>query len=235
MLLNRDGRVFAGQRRDSALPAWQMPQGGIDAGEEPRAAALRELEEETGVPASAVEVLAETPDWITYDLPAELVPKVWKGRYRGQRQRWFLMRLPGDDALIDIATADPEFSAWTWMEPRDWSRGSCRSSAPSMPRCSRPSRATWSAARDVGRGLPERSASRVRPPHSLHRFGGDESVRVCLPPAGARVFDAPARQARTDYERTAMPSPPRPRLRSRDGNRAGRRLRHAEGDPGGSA
>ena len=94
-----------------------MPQGGIDAGEEPRAAALRELEEETGVPAAAVEIVAETPDWITYDLPAALVPKVWKGRYRGQKQRWFLMRLTGDDALVDIATAHPEFSAWAWMEP----------------------------------------------------------------------------------------------------------------------
>ena len=117
MLLNRDGKVFAGQRRDSVLPAWQMPQGGIDDGEEPRAAALRELEEETGVPASAVAVLAETPEWITYDLPPELVPRVWKGQFRGQRQRWFLMRLDGGDALIDIATAHPEFRAWRWMEP----------------------------------------------------------------------------------------------------------------------
>jgi putative (di)nucleoside polyphosphate hydrolase len=117
MLVNRDGRVFAGQRLDNPGPAWQMPQGGIDEGEDPRAAALRELAEETGIPASAVEVLAEAPDWIPYDLPVELVPRIWKGRFRGQRQRWFLMRFLGDDSLIDIATADPEFRAWAWVDP----------------------------------------------------------------------------------------------------------------------
>lgn len=117
MLVNRAGRVFAGQRIDAPGEAWQMPQGGIDLGEEPRAAALRELREETGVPSDAVEILAESPDWITYDLPHELVPRVWKGRYRGQTQRWFLMRFLGEDAAIDVRTPDPEFSEWAWMAP----------------------------------------------------------------------------------------------------------------------
>jgi putative (di)nucleoside polyphosphate hydrolase len=119
MLVNRDGRVFAGQRLDNPGPAWQMPQGGIDEGEDPRAAALRELAEETGIPASAAEVVAETPDWIPYDLPLELVPRMWQGRFRGQRQRWFLLRFLGDDSLIDIATADPEFRAWAWVDPAE--------------------------------------------------------------------------------------------------------------------
>lgn len=117
VLTNAEGLIFAGQRLDSTAEAWQMPQGGIDPGEAPLDAALRELREETGVPASAVEVLAEASDWIAYDLPVELVPKLWKGRYRGQQQRWFLMRLTGDDALIDIATPEPEFRAWRWAAP----------------------------------------------------------------------------------------------------------------------
>ena len=115
MLINRDGLIFAGRRIDSDAPAWQMPQGGIDPGEAPADAGIRELWEETGVTAALVQPLAETPDWITYDLPPELLGKVWKGRYRGQQQRWFLYRFLGEDAQIDIATDHPEFSEWRWI------------------------------------------------------------------------------------------------------------------------
>ena len=117
MILNPAGRVFAGQRLDNPGPAWQMPQGGIDKGEAPLDAAYRELEEETGIPRHAAALVAEAPDWITYDLPHDLVPTLWKGRYRGQRQRWFLMRFLGDDAMVNIRTAHPEFGAWRWVAP----------------------------------------------------------------------------------------------------------------------
>ena len=114
VLINADGLVFAGQRID--MPgAWQMPQGGIDEGEDPRQAALRELTEETGVSPDKVEVLAETPGWVYYDLPPELLGKVWKGRYGGQRQKWVLMRFLGRDADIRIDTDHPEFQEWRWM------------------------------------------------------------------------------------------------------------------------
>lgn len=114
VLINADGLVFAGQRID--MPgAWQMPQGGIDGDETPRDAALRELVEETGVAPDKVQVVAETPDWVYYDLPPELLGKVWKGRYGGQRQKWVLMRFLGTDADIRIDTEHPEFEEWRWM------------------------------------------------------------------------------------------------------------------------
>ncbi len=114
MLLNHEGRVFVGQRLDTTLEAWQMPQGGIDPGEVPLATALRELGEETGIAPEHVELIAEAPGEFTYDLPPELVGKVWKGRYRGQVQRWFLFRFTGGEGDIDIATAHPEFRAFRW-------------------------------------------------------------------------------------------------------------------------
>lgn len=119
IVLAQGGKVFAAQRLDSDYDAWQMPQGGVDPGEEPRAAALRELEEETGVPASLVTVAGETDDWIPYDLPHELVPKLWKGRFKGQEQKWFLMQFHGTDAHINIETEIPEFSRWKWMSPKE--------------------------------------------------------------------------------------------------------------------
>ncbi|HQU69606.1 MAG TPA: RNA pyrophosphohydrolase [Albidovulum sp.] len=115
MLINADGRIFAGQRMDSPVAAWQMPQGGIDDGEKPRDAALRELWEETGVTGNLALPLAKSPGWVTYDLPPELVGKIWGGKYRGQRQRWFLYRFTGRDSQIDIATEHPEFSEWRWV------------------------------------------------------------------------------------------------------------------------
>lgn len=118
MLVNRQGRVFVGQRIDTPGDAWQMPQGGIDAGEAPRAAALRELHEETGVTPDLVRVEAETVDWISYDLPADLLGRVWGGKYRGQKQRWFLMRYLGTDERIDITQPPTEFSEWCWL-PKD--------------------------------------------------------------------------------------------------------------------
>ena len=115
MLINADGLIFAAQRIDSTSPAWQMPQGGIDAGEKPRDAALRELREETGISAEQVSFIAKTDGWVTYDLPSDLLGKVWGGKYRGQRQKWFLYRYLGRDDQVQIATEHPEFSTWRWI------------------------------------------------------------------------------------------------------------------------
>lgn len=114
VLVNEDGKVFVAQRIDTNEPAWQLPQGGIDKGEDPLKAAFRELEEETGV--SEAEVIAETKEWLRYDLPRDLQEKVWKGKYRGQEQRWYLMRFAGRDDDINIDTDHREFSAWKWTD-----------------------------------------------------------------------------------------------------------------------
>ncbi len=113
MLLNREGHAFVGRRLDTAEHAWQMPQGGIDAGEAPAEAALRELEEEVGT--ARAEILAETAGWLTYDLPPELAGNLWKGKWKGQAQKWFAMRFTGHDRDIRIDTKHPEFCAWRWV------------------------------------------------------------------------------------------------------------------------
>ncbi len=118
MLINAEGHVWVGRRIDNASDAWQMPQGGIDPGEDPIAAGLRELEEETGIPQSLVTLRAVSEGWLRYELPADLIPKLWNGAFRGQEQKWLLLSFHGTDADINIATEHPEFNAWKWL-PRD--------------------------------------------------------------------------------------------------------------------
>lgn len=116
MLLNSEDKVFVAQRIDSALEAWQMPQGGLDPDEEPLAGALRELEEETGIASHLVEIIAKAPEVLLYDLPPEMMGRIWGGRYRGQAQHWFIARFLGTDADVNLETAEPEFRAWKWAD-----------------------------------------------------------------------------------------------------------------------
>jgi len=116
MLINKDGRVFVAKRIDMTSEAWQMPQGGIDEGEEPLTCAFRELKEEIGTDKATL--LKESRDWYTYDLPEDIIPKIWGGKFRGQKQKWFAMRFVGSDSDINIETEEPEFSQWQWIEPQ---------------------------------------------------------------------------------------------------------------------
>ena len=117
MLINADSQVFVAQRLDQMVEAWQMPQGGIDAGEDAINGALRELREETSV--TQATLLAESAEWMNYDLPDYLIPELWGGKYRGQTQKWFLMRLDAPDSHININTEIPEFRAWKWVDPAE--------------------------------------------------------------------------------------------------------------------
>jgi len=120
MLLNEGGKVFVGARIDNTDEAWQMPQGGIDDDDDDEwATALRELEEETGIPPNLVERVSATPERLKYDLPKELRSKLWGGKWKGQDQDWFLARFLGTDADVNIATEHPEFRDWKWIEPTE--------------------------------------------------------------------------------------------------------------------
>jgi putative (di)nucleoside polyphosphate hydrolase len=115
VLFGKDGRVLVGRRAGVSDPAWQLPQGGINPGEDPRVAVLRELQEEIGT--ANAEILAEHPEWLQYDLPDALIGKAFRGRYRGQRQKWFALRFLGrDEEVVLDADAHPEFDAWKWVE-----------------------------------------------------------------------------------------------------------------------
>lgn len=115
MLINRDNQVFAGQRIDNRSEAWQMPQGGIDAGEDVETACFREMKEEIGT--DNARILAVHSDWLDYDIPESLADRLWQGRFRGQTQKWVALRFDGEDSDIQIQTEEPEFMAWRWVDP----------------------------------------------------------------------------------------------------------------------
>jgi putative (di)nucleoside polyphosphate hydrolase len=123
MMVNKTGYIFVGQRLDNNQNAWQMPQGGIDAGEDPETAAYRELLEETGVNQQNVRFLASSSRWLSYDLPEDLIPTLWNGKFRGQKQKWFLFKFLGKDGDINIATEHPEFSKWKWISKENLLEG----------------------------------------------------------------------------------------------------------------
>ena len=116
-LFNSDRKVFAVRRIDSRAEAWQMPQGGIDTGESPFDACMREMREEIGT--SAAEIVGQHDDWLYYDIPLPLADRLWQGQYKGQKQKWIALRFTGHDNDINIATDKPEFCEWKWLSPRD--------------------------------------------------------------------------------------------------------------------
>ena len=120
MLLDRRNHVFVGRRVDVQGDSWQMPQGGIDKGETPRQAALRELKEEVGT--DQAEIIGEAQAWLRYEVPREIARRLWRGRYHGQIQKWFAMRFTGSDTDIDVRTRHPEFDAWKWIEAAELPR-----------------------------------------------------------------------------------------------------------------
>ena len=117
VLLNHENKVFVGKRIDNPANSWQMPQGGVDENEDFLRAAKRELEEETGI--RTIKVIKELNEWQTYDLPKNLLGKLWKGKYRGQKQKWFIMKFIGHDSEINIKTKQPEFLDWKWIDPEN--------------------------------------------------------------------------------------------------------------------
>ena len=116
IVLNRNNEVFVGKRKDNPIDKWQMPQGGIDKNETPYKAMKRELFEETSI--KNIEVLKEIEKWLEYELPPNLLGKIWKGKFRGQKQKWFIVKFTGSDDEINLNTKYPEFIEWKWIDYR---------------------------------------------------------------------------------------------------------------------